>query len=81
MYYGTSKFVYSLCKHPTASEFSEPYTSIQHAYRIAVPCRLLATTWCIAVSGVGLVHLVYNTLRDLPVCIQYMYTAYGSYTA
>ena len=64
-----------------ASEFSEPYTSIQHAYRIAVPCRLLATTWCIAVSGVGLVHLVYNTLRDLPVCIQYMYTAYGSYTA
>ena len=81
MPYWTSQFVYSLCTQPTAFEFSEPYTSIQHAYGIAVSCRLLATTWCIAVSGVGLVHLVYNAVRNLPVCIQFMYTAYASCTA
>ena len=54
------------------------YRSIQHVYEIAVCCRLLATTWCSVVSGVGLVHLVYNALQDLPVCILFIYTAYGS---
>ena len=81
MPYGTSQFVYRLRTHPTVSEFSDPYISIQHVYGIAVHCRLLTTTWCIAMSGVGLVHLVYNALRDLPVCIQFMYTAYVSCTA
>ena len=65
----------------TAYEFREPYRSIQHAYGIAVPCRFFTTAWCIAVTSVRLVHLVYNALRDLPVCIQFMYTAYVSCTA
>ena len=59
-------------------EFREPYRSMKHVYEIAFCSRLLATTWCIPVSGVGYVHLVYNALRDLPVCIQFIYTAYGS---
>ena len=38
-------------------------------------------TWCSAVSGCILIHLVYNVPRDLPVCVQLMYTAYSSCTA
>ena len=64
----------------TLYQFREPYRSIQHVYEIAVCCRFLAKTWCSVLSSVGLVHLVYNTLRDLPVCILFIYTAYGSCT-
>ena len=59
----------------------ESHRSLQRVYKIAVCFRLLATTWCIAVSGGGLIHLVYNALQDLPVCIQFMYTAYICCTA
>ena len=69
---------YSSC---TASEFREPYRSVQRVYEITVPFRLLAMTWCTAVGGCTLEHLVYNVPRDLPVCIQFMHTAYGSCTA
>ena len=61
----------------TVYQFREPYRSIQHVYDSAVCCILVATTCCSAMSGVGLVHLVNNGLRDLPACIQFIYTAYG----
>ena len=32
-------------------------------------------------TGFGVVHLVYNALRDLPVYVQCVYTAYVSFTA
>ena len=72
--------IYTAYGSCTVYQFREPYGSIQHVYEIAVCCRLLATTWCIAVSGVGLVHIVYNAQRDLPVCIQFIYMAYGCCT-
>ena len=74
------RFIYTAYGSCTLYQFREPYGSIQHVYEIAFLCRLLATTWCIAVSGVRLVHLVYNGLRDLPVCIPFIYTAYTSCT-
>ena len=61
-------------------QFREPYRSIQQVYEIVVCYRLLTTTWCIAVSGVEVIHLVYNALWHLTVCIQFIYTAYGSCT-
>ena len=65
----------------TAYEFREPHRSLHRVYEIAVPFRLLAMTWCSAVTGCTLVHLMYNAPRDLPVCIPFIYTVYGSCTA
>ena len=58
-------------------EIREMHRSLQGLYEIS---RLLSTNWCIAVSGVGLIHLVYNALRDLPVAVQIIYTACVSCT-
>ena len=66
------QYIYGSC---TLYEIREPHRSLHRLYEIA---RLLATTWCIAMSGVGLIHLVYNALRDLPDYIQFIYTAYGT---
>ena len=74
------QFIYTVYGGCMPYEFREPHRSLQRVYEIAVCFTLLATTCCITVSGVGLVHLVYNALRDLPVCIQFIYTAYGSCT-
>ena len=74
------QFVYTAYGSCTVYQFNELYRSIQHVYEIAVCCWLLATTWCSAVSGVGLVHLVYNAIWDLPSCIQFINLAYGSCT-
>ena len=74
------QLIYTAYGSCTLYQFMEPYRSIQHVYEIAFLCRLLATTWCIAVSGVGLLHLLYNALRDLSVCIQFIYTAYSCCT-
>ena len=65
----------------TPYEYRETHRPLQQVYETAVCFRLLDTTCSIAVSGVGLIHLVYNALQDLPVCIQFVYTAYGSCTA
>ena len=65
----------------TASEFTEPYRSLQLVYKISFYFSLLATTWWSVVSGLGLVHLVYNSLQGLRVCVQFVYTAYSSCTA
>ena len=78
MIYGTFQFytvyIYGSCM---LYEIRETHRSLQGLYEIS---RLLSTNWCIAVSGVGLIHLVYNALRDLPVYIQFIYTAYCSCT-
>ena len=74
------QFIYTTYGSCMPYEFKEPHRSLQRVYEIAVSFRFLATTWCIAVSGVELIHLVYNSLWDLPVCIQVIYTAYGSCT-
>ena len=55
-------------------QFREPYRSIQHVYEIVVCYRLLTMTWCIAVSSVEVVHLVYNALWHLTVCIVYIHS-------
>ena len=39
---------------------------MQKVYENAVHCRLLYTVVCTAVSSVGVMHLVYNALRDHP---------------
>ena len=59
-------------------EFREPHRTLQGLYEISICFRLLATIWCIAVSNVGLIHLVHNALLDLSVCIEFIYTAYVS---
>ena len=71
------QYIYTAYGSCTVYQFRQLYG---HVYKIAVCCRLLAMTWSIAVTGVGFVHLVYNALRDLPVYIQYIYTAYSSCT-
>ena len=64
-----------------AYEFRKPHRSLQRVYEITGRFRLSAMTWCSAESGCTLVHIVYNVLQDLKVCVQFMYTAYGSSTA
>ena len=72
--------IYTAYGSCTLYEFRDPHSSLQRVYEIAISFTMLITTWCIAVSGVGLVHLVYNAQRDIPVCIKFIYTAYGSCT-
>ena len=59
---------YSLCTHSLSelfgSYFGELYRYVQKVYENAVHCRLLYMVGCTAVSGLGVVQLVYNALRD-----------------
>ena len=61
---------YSLCTHSLSehfsSDFGELYRYVQKVYENAVHCRLLYMVGRTAVSGLGVVHLVYNALRHLP---------------
>ena len=68
---------YSLCTHSLSelfrSDFGELYRSVRRVYENTFRCRFFATAWWTAVSGLGVVHLVYKALRDLPV----WYKAFG----
>ena len=46
--------------------FEELYISVQQVYENVVGFRLLSMVWGTGVSGFGVVHLLYNALRDLP---------------
>ena len=77
MPYGTFQFLYNIyiytaCGSTTPYDIREPHRSLQGFYEIAICFTLLATAWCIDVSGIGLVHLVYIAQRDLPVCIKFI---------
>ena len=41
------------------------YRSVQQVYENAVGFRLYSMVWQTAVSGLGVVHLLYNALQDL----------------
>ena len=60
-----------MCLHSLSelfgSEFGELYRYVQKVYENAVPCRLFAMDWETPASNIGLVHLLYEALRDLPV--------------
>ena len=61
-----------MCTHTAliellGSEFGEPYKSVQRVFENGVHCRLFSTAWCTSVSSLGVVHLLYKVLRDLPV--------------
>ena len=47
--------------------FGEPHKSVQEVYENAFHCRFFALAWCTSVSGLGVVHLLYKVLLDLPV--------------
>ena len=49
------------------SEFGESYKSVQELYDNAFPCRLFDIAYWTSVSGIGVVHLLYKVLQDLPV--------------
>ena len=48
------------------SEFGELYRYIHKVYENAVSCGLLYVVKRTAVYGLGVIHLVYNALRDFP---------------
>ena len=62
---------YSLCTHSLSelfsSDFAQLYRYVQKVYESSVHCRLFAMDWGTPVSDIGLVHLLYEALRDLPV--------------
>ena len=66
--YNALRYVPGLCTHSLSelfgSYFGELYRYVQKVYENAVRCRLLYTVVCTAVSGLGVVQLVYNALRD-----------------
>ena len=78
---------YNLCTHNLSAlfgyYFGELYISVQQVYENPVGFRLLSTVWCITVGGLGVVHLLYNALRDLPcrysLCTQSLSAVFGSY--
>ena len=49
------------------SEFRELYRYVQKVFENAVHCRLFAMDWGNSASDTGLVNLLYEALRDLPV--------------
>ena len=49
------------------SEFGELYRNVQKVYESCVYCRLLAMDWGTPAGDIGLVYLLYEALRDLPV--------------
>ena len=48
------------------SDFGEPYQSVQEVYENGFHCRLFSKSWCTSVSGLGVLHLLYKVLWDLP---------------
>ena len=56
------QFIYTAYGISMPYEFREQRRSLQLVYETAVCFRLFTTTWYIAVSGVEVVHLVYNAL-------------------
>ena len=59
-----------MCTHSLSAlfgyYFGELYISVQQVYENVVGFRLLSMVWGTGVSGFGVVHLLYNALRDLP---------------
>ena len=62
---------YTYCSHGRSelfgSEFREMYRYVQKVFENDVHCRLFAMDWGTPASDIGLVHLLYETLRHLPV--------------
>ena len=62
---------YSDCLHSLSklfgSKFGEMYRYVQNVYKSSVHCRLFSMAWGGPASNIGLVHLLYEALRDLPV--------------
>ena len=62
---------YSLCTHSLSElfslDFGELYRYVQKAYENALLCKLFAMEWGTPVNDIGLVHLVYEAVQDLPV--------------
>ena len=67
---GCVQSVYTAYCRCTVSELRKPCRSVQLVYENAFLSRLLAMTLYSAVSALGVLHLVYNALRDLPVCVE-----------
>ena len=78
---------YNLCTHSLSalfrSYFGELYGSVLLVYKNSVPCRVLCTVWLTAVGNLGVVHLVYSVLRDLPgrfnLCTHSLSALFGFY--
>ena len=65
------------------SYFEELYRSVRQMHENAVGFRLLSMVWRTDVSGLGVVHLLYNALRDLPgrynLCTYILSALFGCY--
>ena len=78
---------YNLCTHSLSAlfgyYFGELYISVQQVYENAVDFRFLTTVWLTDVSSLGVVHLLYNTLWDLPgrynLCTHSLSVLFGYY--
>ena len=78
---------YSLCTHSLSatfgSYFGELYRSVQQVYENGVGFRLFSMVLRTDVNGLGVVHLLYSPLQDLPgrynLCTHCLSALFGSY--